>query len=211
MAGCGNRLPFQHFVANRALLVSASRLLARRGFVDYPFAPRMALCGDFLVCTVITAAACIVCFPARLGTCRFFSVMVDDIVPQFFHGARLHVARIIGAYSLLLARFRAARCLRLYPFAPRMARCGDFLRFQHFVADRALLVPASRLLARRGGIYYPLARRVPGRGNFLVCRIVTARACIIRSPARLGTRCFFSFVMDDIVPQCRYGTSLYVA
>ena len=82
---------------------------------------------------------------------------MDDIVPQRRYRTRLHVARVVGANPLLLARFRTGWRLRLRPLAPRMARCGNRLPFQHFVADRTLFVSASRLFARRGGIDYPFA------------------------------------------------------
>ena len=283
------------FPADRTVdyLVIRACIFACRGlFVfAYRLACNVTLCGNFLIRRVITARACIVCFPTCLGACCFFSFVMYDIVPQCFYGMFIYVTRIIGAYPLLLARFRTGWRLRLrplaprvarcfnrpcfqhfvanrallvsasclfarcggiyYPLAPRVAGCGDFLPFQHFVANRALLVSASRLLARRGGIYYPFARRVAGCGDFLrfqhfvtdrallvpasrllarrggiyypfaccmagcrdflICRIVTARTCIVCSPACLGTRCLFSFVMDYIVPQRFYRTNLHVA
>ena len=211
MALCGDFLRFQHFVADRALLVPASHLLARRGFIDYPLARSMPCRGDFFIRRIVTARACFVCSPTCLGTRCLFSFVMDYIVPQCFYGTSLHMARVVGANPLFLARFRAGRRLCLRPLAPRMACSRDFLRFQHFVADRALLVSASRLLARRGGIYYPFACCMAGCRDFLICRIITVRACFVCSPARLGTRCRLPVVMDYIVPQCFYGTSLYMA
>ena len=105
-------------------------------------------CTDSIDCTIATNSNC--AFRLLLSAMNTFSV--NKFVPQRFYRTRFYVARVVGTNPLLLARFRTGWRLRLRPLAPRMAGCGDFLRFQHFVADRALLVSASRLFARCGGI-----------------------------------------------------------
>ena len=121
------------------------------------------------------------------------------------------MARIIAAYPLLLARFRATRRFRFRPFAPGMPRCRNRSRFHHFMAYRALFMPDSRLFARRRLVDYPFTRRMACRRYFLVCRIIAPAACIVLCPTRFRACCRTALMVYKVMPQRFHRTGFHMA
>ena len=171
----------------------------------------MTQCLNFLTGGKVAADAGLIGVPAFLSTGRCLGFMIHQSMSYGIHFSGLFQVAALTDPRLNTA-FRTGRLRRHFPILPAVTKGSNILCLpaQLLSADGAVydLVITSLFCTCRGNLIFPdrLARLMTNGGQFLISRIVAARAGLIGVPALLRTGWRFGFMVNHFMPKgCNFA------